>query len=133
MPDYDVEDGEDEEDAPRPERRHRKKRKEPRKLDDEDIDLIQENTGKSVKRLKRLQKVSEKERTVKDEVDEDSKEDERLFSKQPTEELIDTSRKRIIATPRGNADEEISNGVFEDPRTLGARVKSNKAQAKPKV
>ncbi len=54
MPDYDVEEDGDDNDAPRTERRHKKKRKEPRKLDEEDIDLIHENTGMNVKRLKRL-------------------------------------------------------------------------------
>lgn len=42
-------------------RRHRKHRK-PKKLDDEDLELINENTGLDIRRRKRLLKVSEREK-----------------------------------------------------------------------
>jgi hypothetical protein len=35
-------------------KRRKKKNREPRQLDEEDFDLIQENTGKEVKKKKRL-------------------------------------------------------------------------------
>lgn len=43
-----------------PERKKRKKKnREPRQLDEEDFDLIQENTGREIKKKKRLQRVAD--------------------------------------------------------------------------
>ena len=52
-----------EEDEAAVKKRHKKKRKHrERELSDEDLELIQENTGKNIKVRKRIQKVSELER-----------------------------------------------------------------------
>lgn len=65
MNDDDVdEDDEPEEGSKKEERPHRKKknRRAELKLDEDDLDLIEENIGMKVNKRKRLQKHSEKER-----------------------------------------------------------------------
>lgn len=123
--DEEVEEEADEEEKPEKHRRKKKKHREPRKLDEEDIDLIAENTGMNVKRHKRLQKQSEREgQQVKDE-------DEALFAKnQANEESIDTTRKRLI-TPAGRPSDGdyVPSSVFQDKKVLDSRIRSNKAKA----
>lgn len=135
-------------------KRHRKKKK-PKRLDDDDFDLIQENTGKAVKRRKRLQKVSEKEAIDQAGADnvvvkrDSGEEDAQLFPKErrvveedDDHEMIDTTRKRYIPSANRNkafeshsyVDHENvqkARNIFEDSAALGARVKQNKVAPKP--
>jgi len=124
----DDEDVEAEMEEEQPEKHRKKKKRKHRelpKLDEEDIDIIAENTGMNLKRHKRLQKQSEREgHQVKDE-------DEALFAKAPArEDSVDTTRKRVI-TPAGRPSEGdyVPSSIFQDPKALDARVRSNKAKA----
>lgn len=99
VPDDVVEESADEEskegEAKKKPRKHHRQRR-IKELDEEDFELIQDNTGQEIKKKKRLQKVADREKDgesgvggiVKRDLDEDDEFIER-YSKQAAEEAID--------------------------------------------
>jgi transcription elongation factor SPT6 len=102
----------------KPPKKHRRRKS--RKLDEDDLDLINENTGINLKKRKRLQKVADfvegeeegnaEPPRVKGEVQSEEDEDARHFveakksakadvEEESQTEQIDTTRKRIIDPP----------------------------------
>ena len=128
--------------------RKKKRRTKLRELDDEDFDLIMQNTGIGVKKKKRLQKVADQEgqenKVPIDSENEESRikvkrdEDAELFDSEVADDSI--SRKRLINSANRRGIQESTNVVdqesiqrhqkiFGDTSTLDAKVKQNKRAA----
>ena len=138
VPDHEVEESADEESKEgEAKKKHRKHHRQHRikELDDEDFELIQDNTGQEIKKKKRLQKVADREKDgesglVKRDLDEEDEELDERYSKQAAEEPIDaSSRKRLIAPAnRRSIDENTkaaqkAHKIFEDLNSLEAKAK----------
>lgn len=102
------------------EARKKKKRKHrrPRELDEEDFDLIQQNTGLEVKKKKRLQRVADQEgQENKAPIDSDHDESRLKVKKDEDAELFEseagdsTSRKRLITSATRRGIQESTNMV----------------------
>ena len=99
--------------------RKKKRRKKLRELDDEDFDLIMQNTGIGVKKKKRLQKVADQEgqenKVPIDSENEESRikvkrdEDAELFDSEVADDSL--SRKRLITSANRRGIQESTNVV----------------------
>lgn len=141
VPDHQVEEesGEESKSERKRERRH-KKHKVIKQLDEDDFDLIQENTGKEVaRRKKRLHKMTEAEapRIKRDEGDYEDETVSKVAAEGESVDMIDTSsRKRLIApASRRVIDHETAekaHRIFDDVATLDAKAKQTRKQVKGK-
>ena len=129
-------------------RKKKRWKKHLRELDEEDFDLIQQNTGIEVKKKKRLQKVADQENKAPAESEQEDEsrikvkkdEDGELFE---SEAADSTSRKRLINSASRRGIQESTNlvdqeqmqrhqKIFGDASALDAKVKQNKKVAAQK-